>query len=212
MALDTTGNHIPGTLPENVTTASVPAATSRSSAEIGSPEFAEDRTQVNSLNNKHIFEAAHTFLTSERAQLSARLIQSFDELSGLTAKLNHQFLQGATDRAVYGQAWEYNRAYDVANPVAIGAGANLLAGSVPANRITDTTGAVAGGAVSAGIALGTLNNVTAQLGILQTMVDGLAQSENTANTAIADTLATMLALLQKALTTTTTGPAATAAA
>ena len=96
----------------------------------------------------------------------------------------------------------------MANPVAIGAGANLLAGSVPANRITDTTGAVAGGAVSAGIALGTLNNVTAQLGILQTMVDGLAQSENTANTAIANTLATML----KALTTTTTGPAATAAA
>lgn len=197
MALDPQGNHIPGTLPEGVATISTP---SRSTAEIGSPEFAEDRTQVNSLNNKHIFEAAHAFLTSERAQLSARLIHSFDELSGLTAKLNHQFLQGSTDRAVYGQAWEYNRAYDLANPIAVGAGANVGAGSVPSNRITDTTGAVAGGAINVGAALGLLNNVTAQLGILQTMVDGLAQAENTANTSIANTLATMLALLQKALT------------
>ena len=206
MALDAQGNHIPGTLPEGVPTLGAPAT--RTAAEVGSPEFAEDRTQVNSLNNKHIFEAAHAFLTSERAQLSARLIKSFDDLLGLSAKLDHQYLQGATDRAVYGQGWEYNRQYDVANPVAVGAGANLTAGAAPANRITDTTGAVAGGAVSAGIALGTLNNVSAQLGILQTMVDGLAQSENTANTSIANTLATMLGLLQKALAT----PAAQAAA
>ena len=192
--LDKDGNHIPGTLPEDVPT-------------FGSPEFAEDRTQVNSLNNKHIFEAAHTYLTSERAQLSARLIQSFDELAGLTAKLNHQFLQGSTDRAVFQQGWEYNRQYDLANPVAVGAGANLTAGGAPANRIIDTTGAVAGGAVSAGIAMSALNNVSAQLGILQTMVDGLAQAENTANTNIADTLATVLGLLQKALATPSGGAA-----
>ena len=204
MALDSQGNHIPGTLPENVATLGVSA---RTPAEVGSPEFAEDRTQINSLNNKHIFEAAHTFLTSERAQLSARLVHSFDELASLTAKLNHQYLQGVTDRAVYGQGWEYNRQYDLANPVAVAAGANLTAGSAPANRVTDSIGAVAGGAVNAGIALGTLNNVSAQLGILQTMVDGLAQSENTANTSIANTLATMLALLQKALGAAPAAPA-----
>jgi hypothetical protein len=199
MALDAAGNHIPGTLPEGVPTL---GTQSRTAAEVGSPEFAEDRTQINSLNNKHIFEAAHTFLTSERAQLSARLVHSFDELASLTAKLNHQYLQGVTDRAVFGQGWEYNRQYDLANPVAVAAGNDLTAGAAPANRITDTTGAVAGGAVNAGIALGTLNNVSAQLGILQTMVDGLAQSQNTANTSIANTLATMLALMQKALAPT----------
>src|SRR5271169_3692303 len=197
MALDASGIHIPGTLPEGVPTFG--SSATRTAAEVGSPEFAEDRTQINSLNNKHIFEAAHTFLTSERAQLSARLVHSFDELASLTAKLNHQYLQGVTDRAVYGQGWEYSRQYDLANPIAVGAGANVGAGSAPANRITDTTGAVAGGAVSAGIALSTLNNVSAQLGILQTMVDGLSQSENTANTSIANTLATMLALVQKML-------------
>jgi hypothetical protein len=206
MALDAQGNHIPGTLPEGVPTFGAPST--RSAAEVGSPEFAEDRTQVNSLNNKHIFEAAHAFLTSERAQLSARLIHSFDELAGLTAKLNHQYLQGSTDRAVFEQGWEYNRQYDVANPVAVATGNNITAGGVPANRITDTTGAVAGGAVNAGIALGTLNNVSAQLGILQTMVDGLAQSQNTANTSIADTLATILGLLQKALANPTPATAA----
>lgn len=199
MALDKDGNHIPGTLPENVATTGAPAATVRTSAEIGSPEFAEDRTQINSLNNKHIFEAAHTFLTSERAQLSARMVQSFDQVLSLAAKLDHQFLQGTTDRAVFQQGWEYNRQFDLANPVSIGTANNLGAGAVPSNRITDTTGAVAGGAINIGAALGLLNNVTAQLGILQTMVDGLAQSENTANTAIANTLATMLALLQQAL-------------
>ena len=199
MALDKDGNHIPGTLPENVATTGAPA-TVRTSAEIGSPEFAEDRTQINSLNNKHIFEAAHTFLTSERAQLSARMVQSFDQVLSLAAKLDHQFLQGTTDRAVFQQGWEYNRQFDLANPVSIGTANNLGAGAVPSNRITDTTGAVAGGAINIGAALGLLNNVTAQLGILQTMVDGLAQSENTANTAIANTLATMLALLQQALT------------
>jgi len=98
----------------------------------------------------------------------------------------------------------------LANPIAVGAGANVAAGAVPSNRITDTTGAVAGGVINAGAALGLINNVTAQLGILQTMVDGLAQAENTANTNIADTLATVLGLLQKALanTTTTTPPTA----
>lgn len=208
--LDKDGNHIPGTPPEGVATL---GGNARTSAEIGSPEFAEDRTQVNSLNNKHIFEAAHTFLTSERAQLSARLIHSFDELAGLTAKLNHQYLQGSTDRAAWAQGWEYNRQYDVANPVAIGTGANVLAGANPAQRVTDSTGAVAGGAVNAGIALGTLNNVTAQVGILQTMVSELAQSDNTANTSIADTLATILGLLQRMMANPTPAtPAATQAA
>ena len=203
--LDQQGNHIAGTPPEGVQTT---GGTSRSAAEVGSPEFAEDRTQVNSLNNKHIFEAAHTFLTSERAQISGRLIQSFDQVLGLAAKLDAQFLQGLTDRAVYGQGWEYNRQYDVANPVAIGTGANITAGGVPANRITDTTGAVAGGAVSAGIAMSTLNNVTAQVGILQTMVSELAQSQNTANQNIAASFNAMLGVLGKLTPTPAAGGAA----
>lgn len=196
--LDKDGNHIPGTAPEGVQTAMV---SQRTSAEIGSPEFAEDRTQINSLNNKHIFESAHTFLTSERAQLSARLVHSFDSVLSHANQLQHLFVQGLTDKARYAEGWEYNRMYDVANPVAVATGNNITAGGVPANRITDTSGAVAGGAVNAGIAMSTLNNVTAQVGILQTMVSELAQSQNTANTAIAATFDQVLSLIGKLVAT-----------
>jgi hypothetical protein len=204
MALDAQGNHIPGTLPEGVPTLGASAATLSPISQTRRDSFSDDRSEVNQLNNKDIFEQAHIYLTSERAQLGARLVQSFDQVLGLAAKLDHQFLQGVTDRATWAQGWEYNRQYDVANPVAVASGANITAGSVPANRITDTTGAVAGGAVNAGIAMSTLNNVSAQLGILQTMVDSLAQSQNTANTSIANVQATILGLLQKLLANPTT--------
>ena len=116
----------------------------------------------------------------------------FDELLNTQQKLNHTFLQGLTDKARFVEGWEYNRMYDVANPVAVSTGNNITAGGVPSNRVTDSTGAVAGGAINSATAQSTLNNVTAQLGELSTMVDGLAQATYTANTAIAETQGTIL--------------------
>lgn len=60
------------------------------------------------------------------------------------------------------------------SPVRTGVADNVAAGATPANRITDTTGAVAGGAVNSATAQATLNNVTAQLGELTTLVASLA--------------------------------------
>lgn len=59
-------------------------------------------------------------------------------------------------------------------PIRTAAADNVAAGSTPANRITDTTGAVAGGAVNSATAQATLNNVSAQLGELVGMVANLA--------------------------------------
>jgi hypothetical protein len=192
MALDKDGNQIPGTFPGPGSS----GGSGRTSQEIGSPEFAEDRTQVNSLNNKFIFDGAHSTYLTERNrnqavadQLAARMVHGLDEVLNTSQKLNHEFLNAVTARARYVEGWEYNRAYDLANPIAVGAGANLGAGSVPSNRITDTTGAVAGGAINSATAMATLNSLAEQTGILSTMVDGLAQSLYTANTKIAQTAA-----------------------
>ena len=176
---DEKGNYIPGTYPPPDTQPAAPrAAAARTNAEIGSPEFAEDRTQVNSLNNKYILERPMNDQNTQsqanqgvRDQLGARLVQSFDELLGTSAKLTHAYLDGVTARNRYVEGWEYSRMSDVANPVAVGAGANVLAGAVPSNRITDTIGAVAGGGVSASIGIAALNQVTTQL---MTEITGVA--------------------------------------
>lgn len=200
--LDDKGVHIPGTLPEN---APPPASnptwpTSRSAAEVGSPEFAEDRTQINSLNNKLIFRdemGERNANEGIRSQLASRMIQSLDQVLNVAQKLDAQFLQGLTDRARFVEGWEYNRAYDLANPVAVATGSNITAGGVPANRITDTSGAIAGAGVNASVATSALNNATIQLATLTTMVDELAQSQNTANTTIAGLFANVLSVLGK---------------
>jgi hypothetical protein len=175
---DEKGNYIPGTYPPPDTQTAPPRAVNRTNAEIGSPEFAEDRTQVNSLNNKYILERPMNDQNTQsqanqgiRDQLGARLVQSFDELLGTSAKLTHAYLDGVTARNRYVEGWEYSRMYDVANPVAVGSGANVTAGAVPANRIVDTTGAVAGAGVSASIGISALNQVTTQL---MTEITGVA--------------------------------------
>lgn len=79
------------------------------------------------------------------------------------------------------------------SPIRTGAGDNVAAGATPANRIVDTTGAVAAGAVNSATAQATLNNVTAQLAELATQVTGLAQALTDSNAAIAALLAQLVA-------------------
>ena len=198
--LDKDGNHIPGMPPEGSQNTQPAPAACRTTAEIGSPEFAEALTQVNGLNGKLIFrdemgERANN--EGIRSQLATRMVRSFDDVLNTGQKLDALFLQGMTDRARFVEGWEYNRAYDLANPVAVATGNNLTAGAAPANRITDTTGAVAGGAVNAAVGISALNNVTAQVGILQTMVSELAQSQNTTNLQIAAAFDQVLSILGK---------------
>src|SRR5271166_2407702 len=78
----------------------------RTNAEIGSPEFAEDRTQVNSLNNKLLFDAALLkFLdgmqrsANHLADLEARGLASLDEGLFLTKRVHEKFFSGLDDRA-----------------------------------------------------------------------------------------------------------------
>lgn len=142
-----------------------PTMTGRTHAEIGSPEFAEDRTQINSLNNKFIVaqEFAHfnTDLIRSRdhhSDVAARGLQSLTEAVNLQTKINQEYLSGAQEtrknlaevfaqRIKIADMWAYNQGYDIANPIAVGAGANLGAGSVPSNRAVDV--AAAGQAVNA---------------------------------------------------------------
>ena len=74
------------------------SAPSRSTAEVGSPEFAEDRTQVNSLNNKWIFETAmdrflarSTRSDDHYADLQSRSLESLTEVVSLQKKVNSAF-------------------------------------------------------------------------------------------------------------------------
>src|SRR5580693_1409596 len=83
------------------------------------------------------------------------------------------------------------------NPIRTGAGDNVAAGATPANRITDTTGAVSAGAVNASIAQAALGNVTAQLATLTTQVTTLAQTLSDSNAGIAALLAQLVANSQQ---------------
>lgn len=116
----------------------------RSQAEVGSPEFAEDRTQVNSLNNKWMFEAAMNeyWARSSRsddhyADLQSRSLDALTESLNLTKKVNSAFFEGVQDGRRSMQAWQYSTAYDLSNPVAVGTGADVTAGAVPQNRAID---------------------------------------------------------------------------
>src|SRR5438105_1280707 len=112
-----------------------PCSTDRSPAERGSPEFAEDRTQVNSLNNKFIFESAISrFLdgsirsADHFADLQSRSLDSLTESVQLQKKLNAQFFESFNDRAESTNALRsqarrhaddnaYVTRYDLSNPV-----------------------------------------------------------------------------------------------
>lgn len=70
------------------------------------------------------------------------------------------------------------------SPIRTGAADNLAAGGAPANRITDTTGAVAGGtietasaAVAAAIAKSVNDTITLELSALQQTIQAIADSQ-----------------------------------
>jgi len=141
-------------------------------------------------NRKRTFDAYQDIdLTAARRSqshlddLQTRSVNSFDTLLGLQVRVNEDHFAGINDLRVrirslendrqrYADDSNYVTKYDLSNPVTTGAGDALRAGAVPANRITDTVGAVAGGSVdvaAAGVA-------TANIAVLQQMVAQLTQA------------------------------------
>jgi hypothetical protein len=177
--------------------ASMALAPSRS--EIGSPEFAEDRTQVNSLNNKWIFESAMSrFWESERrsndhlSDLQSRGLHSYDALLQLQEKVNGKFFTDMDDRARLRDGWNYNTAYDLANPNTLGTSDNVRGGVIPQNRAIDTA-----------TAQSTLNNTTMQTAIEAAVANALTGTIPTLEAAIG-------AAVAAALVNTPVNPPATA--
>jgi hypothetical protein len=168
---------------------SVPAAlASRTTAEIGSPEFAEDRTQVNSLNNKWIFESAmdrywaRTSRSDDHyADLQSRGLDALTENNALQKKVNQKFFDGCDDRARMRDGSNYTLTYDLSNPNTLGT-SDVVRGAVdPQNRAIDTA-----------TAQSTLNNTTMQTAIEAAVANALTGTIPTLEAAIGAAVAAAL--------------------
>jgi hypothetical protein len=166
--------------------------------------MASDNGYNHQTNRKRTYDAYQDLdlTAARRSQVAydntqARVMRSFDSLLSLQERVNAQFFRDQetantarlreveearkdmltirADRARYADDAEYVTRYDLSNPVTTGTGDNVRAGAANSQRITDTTGAVAGGAVdvaAAGVA-------TANLAVLQQLVTALTQATAT---------------------------------
>ena len=178
----------------------------RSAMEAGSPEFAEDRTQVNSLNNKYLFDS-HLNLSLTAAQRSQVNFDNLQQVSlralnasvDLQAQLNQKILSGFDQNAVeiaainsqrmrFSDDANYVTRYDLSNPVATGAGDTLRSAAYTPNRATDVAAAGQGvnaEAITTALAKQMDATITPVLAVLQQIVSSLA----TTNASIANVLA-----------------------
>jgi hypothetical protein len=175
--------------------------------ETGADEFFKAHSELNALNGKRTYDEFQDIsLTSARRSqahfddINARTLNSFEQLQTLQAKINEEHFASIhelrkhlaniqTDRQRHADIWAYEAAYDLGNPVTTAAGDNLRSGAATANRIVDTTGAVAGAgtavaaeAVAAAVAKQVDATITPVLATLQQVVQALT----TATTAIAN--------------------------
>lgn len=174
--------------------------------EAGSPEFAEDRTQINSLNNKRIHEEYQdlALTAARRSQVNFDNLQqvslrSLNASVDLQIQLSNKTLQSIEDsrveletlrsqRARFADDANYVTRYDLSNPVTTGAGDSLRSAAYTPNRATDTASAgvgVAGEAVAAAIAKQVDATITPVVAALQQLIETLA----TTNASIANVLA-----------------------
>lgn len=168
-------------------------------ADVRGDEFFEFATQNNANNAKRTYDEFQdvSLASARRSQshhddLNSRTLNSFDSLLGLQAKINEEHFASIhelrkhlaniqTDRQRHADVWAYETAYDLGNPMTTGPGDNIRAGGVTANRIVDTTGAVAGAgtavsaeAVAAAVAKSVDATITPVLGMLQQMLSTIA--------------------------------------
>ena len=141
--------------------------------ETGTDEFFKSQSQINALNAKRTFDEFQnvTLVAANRAQsqsdilanLATQALQNAIETANMVGKQNIQLNALAHD-----SFW---------NPVSNGAGMNLTAGAVPANRATDVASAGVGvnaEAVSAAVAKQVDATITPVLAVLQQLVQGIA--------------------------------------
>lgn len=126
-------------------------------------------TEVNALNSKLMLDEQ----LDNRREVLARS-RAWENLSLMNAT-NAAVISHAINAGIVlsGQVGTTS-AQQTVSPVRTAVGENVAAGATPANRIVDTTGAVAAGAENAAVGESALNNVSAQLGELTTLVSGLA--------------------------------------
>lgn len=202
-------------MPENPN----PSASLEREMETGTDEFFKNQSQTNALNSKRTFDEFQDIsLTSARRSqlhhddLQRLSISQMTSLQEVQSKLNDQYfrmiednrtrmaelshdgrieLTGARSR----REWHGDLAtYDQSNPVTQGTGNTITAGGVPANRIVDTAGAVAGAgvavsaeAVAAAVAKQVDATVTPVLAVLQQLVQGIAAMNASMANVIAQT-------------------------
>lgn len=163
----------------------------RSAAEVGSPEFSEDRTQINSLNNKWIF-AKEVFsedrIRREEGQLFNLAFEALTENNALAKKLNGEYFASVHDcrraisnvfaqQARHADDNAYVTRYDLSNPVTTGAGDSLRGNVVPQNR-----------AIDAATAQSVLNSTTIQDAINAAVASALSEALPGFTTAAVDAM------------------------
>jgi len=157
-------------------------ACGNSPMEAGSPEFAEDRTQVNSLNNKFLFDS-HLNLSLAAASRSQVNFDNLQQVSLRALNNSVDFQAQVNQRARHADDNAYVTRYDLSNPVTTGAGDTLRSAAYTPNRATDTASAgvgVSAEAVAAAVANAVTANLTPVLAVLQQIVASLANTQQPA--------------------------------
>jgi hypothetical protein len=157
---------------------SLPAPSNRSEREVGSPEFSEDRTQINSLNNKFIFASEINHFND----LNSRSLKSLDGLIDLQVKVNQKFFEGVDDRARLRDITYYCTMYDLSNPNTLGTSDTVRGGVIPQNRAIDTA-----------TAQSALNNTTIQTAIEAAIANAINGTIPTLEAAVGAAVAAALA-------------------
>lgn len=152
--------------------------------ETGTDEFFKSGSQVNYANVKRTYDAYQDLdlLRARQAETERSRINTIAE----QALQNAVSFQAAASKQLLELNALANDSYW--NPVSSGAGMNLTAGSVPANRATDVAAAgtsVSAQAVSAAVAKQVDATIAPVLAVLQQLVSTLA----TTNASIANVLA-----------------------
>ena len=164
-----------------VAAACKPAPTA-SRAEIGSPEFAEDRTQVNSLNNKMLFDITFGSYAKQSDKLFSAAFETLMESVNLSKKMNGTYF----DKVAQSTRWQDDNAYvtryDLSNPNTLGTSDNVRGGVVPQNRAIDTA-----------TSQSTLNNTTMQTAIEAAVANALNGTIPTLEAAVGAAVAAALA-------------------
>lgn len=138
-----------------------------------SPGVSQQAADINALNFKLLYDDTSSDISLNRKSLF-RHQDAWETLrlrnAQFSASFDHALLASVAISNQTGQAEDQQ----AVTPIRTATGDNIAAGSTPANRVVDETGAVAAGAINSATAADAFGNVTAQLADLTTQVAALA--------------------------------------